>query len=171
MLPVSRHLGLLTISTLPWTTLAQLYHIQEHQRRIREHCNSITTTYRLSDEIIVETFKLCAPSPETFDLHQTLILAFSHVSHHWRHLALQHPFLWTQLERRLPRLVDAMLKRLKDVPFSLDGCLSPQVSAQQVALKAWLPRSFESGPDSGAHIANQGGRFLIYYWPVLCTFL
>ncbi|KAH7915845.1 hypothetical protein BJ138DRAFT_1109364 [Hygrophoropsis aurantiaca] len=135
--------------------LARLYHLQDRITRKQAHAgrlkNSLIPVYRLPNEILLACFHLAVQSwltestdtderitevyveddyrpekPVDFPCTHTTAIALSHVSHHWRQVAINMPSLWTnlavapRLERQLniPRLRDN-IGRAKGMPVTL----------------------------------------------------
>ena len=97
-------------------------------RALKSRRNSLAAISRLPPEILSKIFVCCAatykPVQPTMDW-----VKVSHVSRHWRTVAIGCPRLWTTLVFARPRWVEEMLKRSKMAPLVINaefGYLGPK---------------------------------------------
>jgi hypothetical protein len=106
-------------------------------RALRSRRNSLAAISRLPPELLSKIFVCCAatygPPHLTMDW-----VKVSHVSRHWRTVAIGCPYLWTTLVFARPRWVEEMLKRSKMAPLVIDarfGYMGPKsTEAVQLAM-------------------------------------
>ncbi|KAF7370560.1 F-box domain-containing protein [Mycena sanguinolenta] len=87
----------------------------QHRRKRLEasRLNTLAPISCLPPELLCRIFLFCAASP---DGAGPCWLAVTHVTHHWREVALACPELWANIIFR-PKLVPIMLARSKDAPL------------------------------------------------------
>ncbi|EDR14559.1 uncharacterized protein LACBIDRAFT_305269 [Laccaria bicolor S238N-H82] len=86
-------------------------------RALRSRRNSLAAISRLPPEVLSRIF-VCHAA--TYELNMDWV-KITHVSRHWRTVAIGCPHLWTTLVFARPRWVEEMLKRSKMAPLVIDG--------------------------------------------------
>ncbi|EDR14527.1 uncharacterized protein LACBIDRAFT_305207 [Laccaria bicolor S238N-H82] len=132
-------------------------------RALKSRRNSLAAISRLPPEILSKIFVCCAA---TYELPQLTMnwVKITHVSRHWRTVAIGCPHLWTMPVFARPRWVEEMLKRSKMAPLVIDARLAhmagPKYEAIQLAMNhisrarelyldsssAWFGKLFSSVP-------------------------
>ena len=106
-------------------------------RTLMSRRNSLAAISRLPPEILSKIFLCCAA---TYELPQFTMdwVKVTHVSRHWRTVAIGCPRLWTTLVFTRPSWVEEMLKRSKRAPLVVDarlGFMGPKsIQAAQLAM-------------------------------------
>ena len=91
--------------------------MEEAIRALKSCCNSLAAISRLPPEILSRIFAATIePGLLTMDWVEV-----THVSCHWRTVAIGCPRLWTTLAFARPRWVEEMLKRSKMAPLVIDA--------------------------------------------------
>ena len=104
---------------------AEIKSLQKSIRALTLRRNALSPISSLPPEIFEAIFTfLCLPVLEgkMSDHHQARLLV-SHVCHQWREIALNHPFLWSNIDFINPSLAGAteILARVKSVPLYLEA--------------------------------------------------
>jgi len=89
-------------------------------RALKSRRNSLAVISRLPPEILSKIFVCCAATYEHAHLNIDWVKV-THVSRHWRTVAIDCPRLWTTLVFARPRWVEEMLKRSKMAPLVIDA--------------------------------------------------
>ncbi|EDR14558.1 uncharacterized protein LACBIDRAFT_305268 [Laccaria bicolor S238N-H82] len=88
-------------------------------RALKSRRNSLAAISRLPPEILSKIFLYCAATYRRPQLNMDWVRV-THVSRHWRTVAIGCPQFWTTLVFARPRWVEEMLKRSKMVPLVID---------------------------------------------------
>ncbi|EDR14005.1 uncharacterized protein LACBIDRAFT_305345 [Laccaria bicolor S238N-H82] len=106
-------------------------------RALKSRRNSLAAISRLPPEILSKIFVYCAA---TYELPQLTLdwAKITHVSRHWRNVAIGCPHLWTTPVFARPRWVEEMLKRSKMALLFIDArftyMAAPKYEAIQLAM-------------------------------------
>ena len=128
---------------------AEIKSLEESIRELRLRRNALSPISSLPPEVFAAIFSfLCLPAleGEMSDHHQARLLV-SHVCHQWRQIALNQPFLWSNIDFTNLSLDGAteLLARAKSVPLYLEARVShrnwddARFSRFQKELQAHLP--------------------------------
>ncbi|KIK01161.1 hypothetical protein K443DRAFT_576640 [Laccaria amethystina LaAM-08-1] len=106
-------------------------------RALKSRRNSLAGISRFPTEILSRIFICCAATCERGEPAQLTMdwVKVTHVSRHWRTVAIGCPRLWTTLVFTQPRWVEEMLKRSKMAPLVIDARVgSKSTEAVQLAM-------------------------------------
>jgi hypothetical protein len=127
---------------------SEIKSLEESIRELRLRRNALSPVSYLPPEVFAAIFSfLCLPAleGEMSDHHQARLLV-SHVCHEWREIALNQPFLWSNIDFTNLTLAGTteILARAKSVPVYLEARLLSRrsdirFSAFQKVLQARLP--------------------------------
>ena len=110
--------------------------LEERVRALKSRRNELSPIYRLPVEVLCNIFSF-AKDNELFFLRRRRgpesWTNFSHVSQHWRSLALSAPELWTNIPIKYPRWAQEMLIRSKRAKLTIRSFFKP-----------WTPKAFET---------------------------
>ncbi|EDR14561.1 uncharacterized protein LACBIDRAFT_305271 [Laccaria bicolor S238N-H82] len=132
-------------------------------RELKSRRNSLAAISRLPPEMLSKIFVCCAATHEPQQLNMDWVKV-THVSRHWRTVAIGCPQLWSTLVFARPKWVEEMLKRSKMAPLVIDarfGYMGPKsTEAVRLAMNhisrvrelnivspgAWFGKLFSSVP-------------------------
>ncbi|TFK63445.1 hypothetical protein BDN72DRAFT_963916 [Pluteus cervinus] len=119
--------------------------LQEGIRALLGFRNTFTPTYRLPPEILTRVFSFVryVPQVDESQAKKKLLrwIAVTHVSQHWRNVAIGSPSLWSCICSSYPkRIAEEWLQRSKDAALSFNWQGTPSLDPQLVSTSLFRTR-------------------------------
>lgn len=132
---------------------AQLHHIEEKHRALREQRNNLSYVSRLPPEILCAIFQLFIDGVEgsTTTASASHWYSFSHVCTAWRTTAIHNPALWNHITFRQPMWTQEMLRRSKKLPLDVQITPATYTNSSAAAVDCALEQSYRI---SNLHLAT-----------------
>jgi F-box-like len=101
----------------------EMQRLEDNMRALRSRRNMLAPISHLPPEILSKIFSYCA-SESTDHKHPLDWIRVSHVSRHWRAVALTSPNLWGAIVFSRPKWVEEMIKRSKMASLAIKADLT-----------------------------------------------